>query len=361
MATSPYLPIFELSRGETVESVHHGAVAVVDVNGKLIAGYGDPEVVTFLRSSAKPFQSLPFLEHGGQAAYNLTPREIALICASHSGTDEHVAIVEALQLKTGVSETELMCGVHPPYHEPTLEAMRERKEQPTPNRHNCSGKHTAMVAFARLLDYPVAITDDSQPYIGPEHPIQQEIRRTFAELCRLPVERVEMGVDGCSAPNFAVPLRNTALAYARLCDPETGGVIPAERAKACHTITSAMIFNPDTVAGPGRFDTAVMEITQGRILAKAGAEGFEAIGLMPGALGHESPAIGIALKIADGDARLKIRPSVAMEVLRQLGALSPAEMNMLAEYGPTFPVHNWRKIHVGRGRPTFQLERYDTT
>src|SRR5512133_1439094 len=89
MTQSPYQPVFELTRGETVESIHEGAIAVVDATGKLVASYGDPLGITFLRSSAKPFQALPFIQHGGHQAYGLTPKEIALICASHSGTDEH--------------------------------------------------------------------------------------------------------------------------------------------------------------------------------------------------------------------------------------------------------------------------------
>ena len=357
MSKSSYLPIFNLTRGEIIESIHHGAVAVVDVNGKLIAWYGDPQAVTYLRSTAKPFQALPFITRGGQNAYGLTPREVAILCASHSGTDEHVSVVRSIQQKVGISETELLCGVHFPLHEPTSAALRERKEQPTENRHNCSGKHTGMLAFVRLSGQKTGQGSRDLPYIDPSHPIQHEIRQTFAEMCGLPVERVSVGIDGCSAPNFAVPLQNAALAFARLCDPETGAVQPQERAAACHVITSAMTSNPDMVGGPGRFDTLLMEAAHGRIVAKGGAEAFQGIGLMPGELGAGSPAVGIAFKIADGDARGKVRPAVALEILRQLGALSASEMETLASFGPTFPVHNWRKILVGKGYPAFELQR----
>jgi len=356
MPTTPYLPIFELTRGDTVESIHDGAVAVVDVTGKLVAWYGDPAAITFLRSSAKPFQALPFIEHGGQAYYNLTPREIALICASHSGTDEHVALAQSIQNKTGVSEADLLCGVHYPYHEATAEALRERRELPTPNRHNCSGKHTGMLAYVRMSEPPETSGEEVLPYIDPQHAIQKEIVQTFADMCSLPVEQVKVGIDGCSAPNFAVPLRNAALAYARLCDPETGGVMPPERAAACHTIASAMMYNADMVGGPGRFDTLLMDLAQGRVLIKAGAEGYQGIGLMPGALRLGSPAMGVAIKIGDGDLRAAIRPAIVLEVLRQLGAFTHLEMQQLADFGPTFPVKNWRKVVVGEGRPQFQLQ-----
>ena len=358
MATaSPYQPIFELTRGDIVESIHDGAIAVMDSSGNLLASYGDPAAVTYLRSSAKPFQALPFVEHGGVQAYQLTPPELALMCASHSGTDEHVAVVSAIQQKTGVSEAELLCGVHNPYDEATADALRERKELPTPNRHNCSGKHTGMLAYVRLKDFPVGPQAESQEYIDPNHPIQQEILHAFADLCGLQASQVEVGIDGCSAPNYAVPLHSAAFAYARLMDPQAGNVQPPERAEACRLIAAAMMANPDMVGGPNRFDTRIMQVGEGRILVKAGAEGYQGIGLAPGALGPGSPAVGIAIKIGDGDLRTKARPAVVIEALRQLGALSPEELSMLSDFGPSFPVYNWRKIVVGEGRPRFELER----
>lgn len=354
--SAAYLPLFELTRGRVVECIHHGAVAVMDASGGLVAWYGDPDAVTFLRSTAKPFQAMPFIEHGGHGAYNLTPREIALICASHSGTDEQVAVVREIQAKTGVGEAELLCGVHPSFHDETAQAMHDRKEAPTPNRHNCSGKHTGMLSYVHLKKRQGEWQDDPE-YIDPGHPLQKEILNTFAEMCRLPVDQVELGIDGCSAPNFAVPLRSAALAYARLCDPLTGDVQPAGRVAACHTIAAAMTAYPEMVGGPGRFDTLLMQAGRGRILAKGGAEGYQGIGLMPGALGPGSPALGITLKIADGDDRSRIRSAVSLEVLRQLGALGPSELDALAAYGPGFPIHNWRKLVVGTGYPVFELKR----
>jgi len=357
MSENAYQPLFGLTRGETLESLHFGAIAVVNASGDLFAWYGDPDAVTFLRSSAKPFQALPFIERGGQATYNLTPREVALICASHSGTDQHVAVVEAIQVKTGVAEADLLCGVHYPYDEPTAQALRERNEKPTPNRHNCSGKHTGMLAFTHMLELDDAFDAENLTYIDPRHAVQRLILKTFAEMCRMPVPEVNLGTDGCSAPNFAVPLRCTAMAYARLSDPVAGQVQPEERAAACRTITSAMMFNPDMVAGPGRFDTRLMEVGQGKIVAKGGAEGYQAIGLLPGAMGADSPALGIALKISDGDLKSRARSAVTLEVLRQLGALSSKQLALLAEFGPRRPIYNWRKIEVGESRPNFQLMR----
>lgn len=338
-----------------MESIHFGAVAVVDSTGRLVAQYGNPDSVTFLRSSAKPFQALPLLEAGGQERFGFTSREIALMCASHSGTDQHVAVAESIQKKVGVTEADLLCGVHEPMHEPTARALRERHTLPTANRHNCSGKHSGMLALKRLCQ---ADSDNAEnlDYIDLRHPIQSAIIQTFAEMCGLTVAEVHCGIDGCSAPNFAIPLRNAALGFARLCNPVTGGVAPLARVEACRTVTSAMSSNPDMVGGPGTFDTTLMELGKGRWISKGGAEGYQAIGIMPGVAGRNAPALGIALKIADGDQKSRARHAVALAVLYQLGVLSVEELTALGSFGPEYPVLNWRKIEVGQARPLVQLE-----
>ncbi len=353
-----YAPIFELTRGKLPESYHFGAAAVVNARGQLIAWYANPETVTYLRSSAKPFQILPFLEHGGQKAFELSLRELALICASHHGTDEHVEVVRGIQAKTGVVEADLLCGVHSPAHKPTTDAMRQRGEKATPNRNNCSGKHTGMVAHARLHDLPY------EDYINPAHPVQQEILAAFAQMCTVQPQDIAIGIDGCSAPNFALSLRSAALGFARLCDPEGQA---SARAEACQTVVEAMTSNPYMVGGPESFDTDLMQATQGRILSKGGAEGYQAMAVRPGVLGAGSPGLGIAFKVSDGDLaghsrssgepHGTARPAVALEILRQLGAITAAELQALADYGPCFELRNLRRLLIGQARPCFTLQR----
>ena len=351
-----YKPIFEVTRGEIVESVHFGAAAVVDSNGRLLAWYGEPNLVTFLRSSAKPFQALPFIEHDGDQAFHLTSKEVAILCSSHEGTDEHVDVVKGIQAKVGVQESDLLCGTHLLSNLSTVEAMRSRGETLTPNRNNCSGKHTGMLAYARLRGLPIG------DYINPGHPIQKTILETFSEMCSVQPDQVEKGIDGCSAPNFAVPLYNAALGYARLCDPRG---LSLERAAACRRITSAMIANPVMVSGVGRIDTCLMDICTKRILAKGGAEGYMALGILGGALGADSPGVGIVFKVSDGDSSMRntdgayynrVRPAVALEILKQLGYVSEKELDALSVFGPVKPVTNARKIVVGECRPAFTLQ-----
>lgn len=340
-------PLIELTRGPIVESIHFGALVVMTARGELLASYGDPETTTFLRSSAKPFQALPFIERGGAEHFLLADREVALMCASHSGTDEHVAVLKGIQAKVGVTEENLLCGTHNPYDEATAKALLLHGEKPTPNRHNCSGKHTGMLAHARLRNLPL------EDYINPQHPVQQSILQAFAEMCDLQPEQVVQGVDGCSAPNFAVPLKNAALAMARLAEPYG---LPYERAKALQRIFRSMASNGDMVAGPGRFDTLVMDLMKGWLVAKAGAEGYQAISILPDALGPGTPGLGITFKIADGDTAGRARPLVAVEILRQLGLLKEEHLAGLAGFDRR-ALYNWRKLTVGEIRPTFSLQK----
>lgn len=337
-----YQPLFEITRGPIVESIHFGAFAVVDSHGNLLASAGDPRLVTFLRSSAKPFQALPFLEQGGAERFGLTPKEIALMCASHSGTDAHVAALREMQAKIGVQADDLQCGMHDPMHQPTRDAMLLRGEANTPLRHNCSGKHTGMLAHARLRGLPTAT------YLEFDHPVQQSILRAFAEMCNVPLEEVRLGIDGCSAPNFAIPLYNAAWGFARLCDPFD---LSPQRAAACRTLTAAMTTHPEMVAGPDRFDTLLMQVASGRIVSKGGAEGYQALGILPGALAPDSPGIGIAIKISDGDPSDRARSGVALALLQSLGALHQSELAALAAFGPVRPLYNYRKLRVGESRP----------
>jgi L-asparaginase II len=351
----PAEPLFEATRGNIVESVHYGSIAVVDSTGRLISSYGDPEAVAFFRSSAKTFQALPFVEHGGVEYFGFSPRELSIACASHQGSDMHVQVVEEMQKKAGLQESDLQCGIHLPSDLSAYRSLIQRNEQPTPNLNNCSGKHSAMLAYARMRGLP------PETYLEIDHPIQQDILAAFAEMCRLSAKEVELGTDGCSAPNFAVPLFSAALAMARLCDPRE---LSEGGASASRKITSAMTTHPEMISGYGDFDCELMKAGAGRIVCKRGAEGYQILGLLPGTLRPDSPGIGIALKVSDGDASrasldqgpvARVRPAVTLEILRQLGALSSEQRQALADFGPEKSIRNHRGLVTGRSRPVFEL------
>ena len=348
-------PLLEVTRGRLVESTHYGSIAVVDSSGKLMASYGDPQMVAFLRSSAKPFQALPFVERGGVEHYGFTPRELSLSCASHEGSALHVQTVAEMQKKVGIEESDLQCGSHLPGDVDELTTMIRNGRHPTPNYNNCSGKHTTMLAHAKMRGLPL------ENYLDIAHPIQQDILASFAEMCLFPVSEVELGIDGCSAPNFAVPLFHAALGMARLCDPRE---LPPARAEACFKITAAMSAHPEMVSGYGEFDERLMKTGAGRIITKRGAEGFQIVGTLPGVLGPDSPGVGIALKVSDGDASRmgddltfsnRVRPAVTVEILRQLGALSSEQGQALAPFGPVKEIKNHKGLVTGQYRPVFEL------
>lgn len=348
-------PLLEITRGQLVESLHAGSIAVVDSSGKLLASYGDPASVAFLRSSAKPFQALPFVEGGGMERYDFTERELAISCASHLGGDMHVQTVEAMQKKIGIDESYLQCGVHLPDDIPAFKRLIVQGESPTPNRNNCSGKHTMMLACAKMRGVSL------ENYLAPDHPVQRDILAALSDLCLMPPQEISVGIDGCSAPNFAMPLFNAALGVARLCDPRE---LNETRATACRKIVSAMTSHPEMVSGPGEFDCELMKIGRGKIICKRGAEGFQIIGLAPGALEGNSLGIGVAFKALDGDASRiganleaysRVRPPVTLEILRQLGVLSIEQQQTLSAFGPVRALRNLRGLTVGQLRPAFTL------
>ncbi len=348
-------PLLEVTRGRIVESTHYGSIAIVDSNGNLKTSIGDPDTVAFLRSSAKPFQVLPFVERGGVEHYQFTEPELALACASHEGSALHVQTVMGMQKKIGITESDLQCGAHLPGDVTEFKSMIVQGTHPTANYNNCSGKHTAMLAHAKMRGLSL------ENYLDVNHPIQQDILASFAEMCLIPATQVELGTDGCSAPNFAVPLRNAALGFARLCDPHA---LTEVRAAACRKITAAMTAYPEMVSGFGEFDEQLMRVCKGKVVTKRGAEGFQIVGIMPGVLSPYSPGVGIALKVSDGDASRmaddltfnnRVRPAVTLEILRQLRILSSEQQQALAGFGPVKSIKNHRDKVTGESRPVFRL------
>lgn len=347
MNTISHQPLVELTRGEQIESIHFGSVAISDSYG-LLKTYGDATSSFFLRSSAKPFQALALLEHNGAEIYQLTPKEIAILCSSHSGTDEHVAVLERIHKKIGIHETDLQCGIHPPYDKKTQEQLLLNGKKPTPLHHNCSGKHTSMLALAKILNAPM----DS--YLSVDHPVQQMILKTFAEMCGVEIENVHIGIDGCSAPVFSIPLPNAALGFARLVD---SAFLSEPRAKACQQIYHAMTENADMVAGSGRFDTVFMNAMQAGALSKSGAEGYLGIAIPSVNEKTGGKGLGITIKISDGDLENRAAPLVALEILRQLGLLNNEILSKLTQFDQR-ELKNWRDLKVGIIRPSLSLKNF---
>jgi len=346
MKSSDCEALVEVTRGSTVESIHYGAFIVVDSNGKILASRGAPDLLTYPRSSMKPFQLMPFLESGGIEFFGFTTQEIAIMCASHAGTDLHVLVLEGMHKKIGISEEDLMCGVHWPSDAKTRQAMRAAGKTPTPFRHNCSGKHTGMLAYAQMEGF------DKKSYLDPAHPVQVRIRETLAEMLGMDAEDLPLGIDGCSAPVYGIPLQNMARSVALLADPKD---LSESRKKVCNTITAAMMSHPLMIAGPGKFDTDLMTAAGGRVFTKGGAEGYQIIGVMPDVLKPGSPGLGIAIKISDGDAQGRARAFNGLLILKALGVLGESDLERL-DFKEKALVKNWRGLEVGKLQPAFQID-----
>lgn len=314
------MPLVALTRGGILESVHHGSVAVVDLDGRILFAAGDPERVTFTRSALKPFQALPFVAAGGIERFGLSGPETALLCASHSGEPRHVEAAAAILAKAGNTAADLRCGTHAPSF---YEVRGDVPPPPpySPLAHNCSGKHAGMLALARQLGV------DPKGYTGHGHPVQRAIAKAMGRMCDCDLDRQPWGVDGCSVPTWAIPLRNMALGFARLCAPDF---------QAGQRILAAVRAHPFMVAGTGRFDTDIM-VAVPRLFVKGGAEGVHC-GCIPHA------GLGIALKCDDGAGRAS---DVAMAaLLAGLDVWTAQERESISAFA-RHPLHNWRRIHVG--------------
>jgi L-asparaginase II len=325
--TNPVL--IELTRGERVESVHRGAIAIAHADGSLALALGDVETPVYPRSSLKPVQALPLVESGAADAFGLGSEEIALACASHSGEPMHATRVAAWLSRIGCGESDLACGAHPVRYEPVWEEMVRRGEKPTRIHNNCSGKHTGFLTVARHWDIATA------GYEHHDHPVQQAVEKTLLELSGLS-GALPWGVDGCAAPNFALPLSGFARALAKMADPKG---LSDTRAKASRRIVHAMTEHPELVSGTGRVCATFMRAAGKRAAVKTGAEGFFA-GIVP------EMGLGIALKIDDGAGR---GAETAMAAIL-------AKLKLIDERGPAgeilrAPVTNTRGKVVGERRP----------
>lgn len=336
--------LIEVVRGPLVESIHFGALAVVNDIGEELFSLGDTNEIYYLRSSSKPFQTLPLVDQGGVEKFSLSQKELAITCASHQGTDDHVSTLLGMHQKIGIQIGDLLCGIHPAGDRETALEMYKRGEEPNQYRHNCSGKHTGMLAQCKLAGFPFA------NYTNVNHPVQKQIIQTIAEMVDVPVDEIIIGIDGCSVPVFGVPLWKAAYGYARLCNPIA---LPSIRQNSCQQVTAAMMAFPEMISGPRQsLDTELMKAAKGKIVSKGGADGYQAIGIMPGVV--DEHGIGITFKVLDGDASGRARSVVSVELLKAFGALSDEEYGKLSEYSAR-PMFNAAGLQVGDIRVAFEL------
>jgi L-asparaginase II len=336
MTPSDFAPLIQLSRGGLTECVHFGALAVVNARDELQAFVGKPHMMSFTRSTLKALQALPFMQAGGAQEFGLTQPEVAMLCASHNGEDMHVQAAESMLAKAGQDYKVLRCGCHVPGTYMLMDKTAPDGIYFDERHNNCSGKHAGFVAHCVQNGWSL---DD---YIAPDHPLQKAIARDVATAVGMDVQDLKMGIDGCSAPNYAMPLSKLAYGYARLAS----GAQDAQFGSSFAQLGEAMTAYPEMVSGTGRNDLAFMQIGRGDWITKIGADGVQVVA-------SKSRGEALAVKISDGNKTALYAATV--EALEQLGWLDTAQREALQPWRAQ-PIINPRGISVGARDACFRLQ-----
>lgn len=308
MTSTDWFPLVSVTRGPLVENQHFGIAVVADADGRVMRSWGNAgRRLVFARSALKPMQALPTVESGAATHFGFGPAELAMMCSSHSGEPQHINGVKAMLERLGLDESSLKCGTHVPiyYKDHTAEGVPPLSAF-SALANNCSGKHAGFLAHARHAGAGI----DS--YLDTGHPTQAAVREAILRIAGVPRESLVESVDGCSAPTYAMPLIGLATAYARLAT--------AAPESAFGMLREAMMAFPNLVSGTDRTDDALMRAAKGRIVAKAGADGIQAVGL-------PSLGLGVAVKIASGDGRAAV--AATLVILQELAALSGEEVDQV--------------------------------
>jgi len=308
-----FVRLADVWRGPAVESVHQGIAVVADAEGGTVLSLGDPDFVTFPRSSLKPFQAIALVETGAADALGLTEEHVALACASHRAEDFQVALVRDWLDRLGLAESALACGPDLPRGGADQAALIRGGGGPSRIFHNCSGKHCGFLSVAKRLGAPVA------GYQDPSHPTQRLYLETFSELLGRDAATLARGTDGCSLPALALSVADMARAAACFAAVKVAG--EARRA-AIRRLQAAMAAYPDHLSGRDQATSKIVRATGGRVILKSGAEGF-VLGFVP------ERGLGIAVKVADGATRAKM--GVLAAIIGKLGLLDATAAARLAE------------------------------
>jgi L-asparaginase II len=317
-----------VTRGAGIESRHRVDAAIVDDTGALIGAARDPSFVTLWRSCAKPFQVMPLLESGGFDSLGWGDDQLALACASHGGEPEHIVLAEAMLGDIGMEEGDLACGPHEPLSARGVRALRESGGRTTRLHNNCSGKHAAMLARAHTAGW------HAYGYERDEHPVQRCCLEAVAKWSELPQSDIGRAVDGCGAVVFSLPLENMARAYANL------GRAARDDDEVAGRIVHAMQTRPFLVGGTDRFDSILIEETEGAVISKIGAEGVHSVCI-------PARGLGVAIKVEDGAQRAQF--ASVIRALQYLDVL-PAQLPTRLEEFVRRPIRNTRGEVVGELR-----------
>ncbi len=308
------IPLVHVSRGKIIESIHRGDLVVVDGKGDVIYSLGDEDKLTYFRSSAKPIQAINIILSGAYEAFNLSEKELAVCCSSHYAEPFHIEAVQSILDKIGLNKHNILGGIAPSLN-PKIALEQARAGIEIDERFSdCSGKQSGMLAVCQKRGYSV------HNYLNPDHPCQQEILNNIARFCEYDANLISIGIDGCSAPVHALPIKNMAIGFRNIANPEN---LSAEDRQASQLIFSAMNNHPEMVSGTGGFCTELIKHSNGKLIGKVGAEGVYCIGV-------KGMNIAIALKIESGS--MAVIPPVIMKVLKDLNVLNQNDIKNLKKF-----------------------------
>jgi L-asparaginase II len=329
--------LIEVTRGKVVETIHRGDVVVVNSKGDVLHQYGDANKYTYWRSAAKPIQAFNVILSGAAQHYSFTKAELAIMCASHYGEAFHTQTIQSILSKIGLTQDHILGGSVRSLSTDYAFEMAEKNMELNPMISDCSGKHAGKLSVCVHKGYPL------ESYKELNHPMQQEVLQSLAEMAEVAIDEIQIGIDGCSVPVHALPLKNMALAYAKLANPDN---LSLEYKQASEKIFNAMVAHPEMISGTNGFCTELIAASNGKLVGKVGAEGVYCVGV-------KGKDIGIAIKMESGN--MSVLPPVVLRVLEEIEVLSTDELEALSNYNPMLN-SNDLQMKVGEIRAAFSIK-----
>ena len=318
-----------ITRGKITESVHESKCVIKNYNGKTIFSTNHDEDLVYPRSAIKIFQAIPFIKSLAYKKYKLTDKQIAISCASHYGEREHIQTLNDWIKKINIKKNLLLCGIHNPLNAESSNKLLLKGQRPNQLHNNCAGKHLGMLSGC--LAYNMKLNK----YIDINHPYQKIIRKYLEFFTECKILNKQKGIDGCSAPQYAFPLKNLSISMINLIKHFKEKNVYS---KEVNLLFKSIAKYPYLTGSKMRYDCQLMLVTNGKIFAKWGAEGV----LM---FANKEKKIGGVIKVKDGNERAL--PSVANEIFKKLSIINKKEKEKLSHWSNQ-ALYNHAKIKIGK-------------
>ena len=318
-----------VTRGNIVESIHDAKCVVQNFKHKIIFTTGHELDLVYPRSAIKIFQAIPFIQSKAHNKYKLSKKEIAISCASHCGERKHMIVLHKWIQKIKINNNSLMCGIHNPLNIDSSNKLLLSGKTPNQLHNNCAGKHLGMISGC------LANKMDIHNYVDYNHPYQKLIRTSLENITNCKITKKQVGIDGCSAPQYAFPLQNLSVSMVNLIKNYIGSGVFSIPIKL---LVDSIQQYPQLIGGSKKFDSELMRITKGKFFSKGGAEGVLLFA-------HKEKKIGGVIKIKDGNERAL--PSAATAIFKKLSLVTKNEQRELSDWSNQ-QIYNHAKITVGK-------------